>query len=81
MKGFVAEDGVRDNIELLDAIIQDHKGKCKPTHLAFLDMKKAFDSVSHDAIFAALRWFGMPEQVVTVIRDLYTGDFHTIILS
>ena len=52
MKGFVAEDGVRDNIELLDAIIQDRKGKCKPTHLAFLDMKKAFDSVSHDASYS-----------------------------
>ena len=77
-KGFVAEDGVRDNLELLDAIIQDRKGKCKPTHLAFLDMKKAFDSVSHDAIFAALRWFGMPEQVVAVIRDLYEGATTTV---
>ena len=39
-------------------------------HLLFLDWKKAFDSINHDYLKAALAQFGMPEWVCKVVDAL-----------
>ncbi|EYC46253.1 hypothetical protein Y032_0403g824 [Ancylostoma ceylanicum] len=45
--------------------------KQKPLHLAFLDLEKAFDRVPHEAIWYALRWHGVPEELIEWVRILY----------
>ena len=42
-------------------------------HLLALDWRRAFDSISTDALLNALRRFGLPGYFCDVIRSIYTG--------
>jgi hypothetical protein len=42
-------------------------------YLCFVDLRKAFDSINRDSLWAILRHRGLPEQLITVLRDLHTG--------
>ena len=41
-------------------------------HLAFLDVRKAFDSVSHDSLMIASRRAGIPPPLLKYIENFYT---------
>ena len=43
-------DGVADSIWLLQTIIRQHTRTLQPLNIAFLDIKKAFDSLSHESL-------------------------------
>ena len=45
-------------------------------HLLALDWQKAFDSISPASLILALRRFGLPEQVLNLIRLIY-GTFYS----
>lgn len=49
----------------------------KPLFVASLDLRKAFDSVSHNALFTALTEGGAHESYVSTIKDLYYAQFTT----
>ena len=44
-----------------------------PVHLCFVNLSKAYDSVNRTAMLAVLRLYGVPQQLVEIIQDLYTG--------
>ncbi|EYB87852.1 hypothetical protein Y032_0256g368 [Ancylostoma ceylanicum] len=69
--GFVANCGTTDAIHAARLLIEKHREKQKPLHLAFLDLEKAFDRVPHEAIWYALRWHGVPEELIEWVRILY----------
>ncbi|EYC44065.1 hypothetical protein Y032_0473g2104 [Ancylostoma ceylanicum] len=48
-----------------------NRNKQKPLHLAFLDLEKVFDRVPHEVIWYALRWHGVPEELIEWVRILY----------
>ena len=77
-KGFVKEDGIRDNLTILETLLRDSKEKSDSLCLSFMDVRKAFDSVSHASLFRALEWAGIPTGLRNVITDLYTGCTTTI---
>ncbi|KAF2895857.1 hypothetical protein ILUMI_10320 [Ignelater luminosus] len=58
-RGFRAVDGVFLNTLTLKHIIKFRKANVKPYHLLFLDLTKAFDTVSHNFIERALRRFNV----------------------
>lgn len=70
-RGFIKQDGIRDNLVLLETLIEDSKRTSSSLHLTFMDVRKAFDSVSHDSIRRALIWAGVPAVTREVILDLY----------
>lgn len=70
-KAFVPVDGCSDNIFLLDALIRDSKRRLKPLCMVFVDISKAFDSVSHDTIIRAMRNHGLPEPLVEYVTFAY----------
>lgn len=85
-RGFVAVDGTLGNMMVLHEYIR-HRTDCrKPYNVVSLDVKKAFDTVSHHSIRRALNRFGIPRVISeyvmttfdasTIIRvgDSYTGD-------
>ena len=72
-KGFTKADGVRDNLVLLETIIEDSKRTSSSLNLTFMDVKKAFDSVSHHSIDRALVWGGVPKGMRRIIADMYTA--------
>ena len=70
-KAFVPVDGCADNIFLLDNIIKGAQRQRKPVCLAFLDVAKAFDCVSHMSLARSLRRLGVPSPLVQYIATMY----------
>ena len=52
-KAFHAGNGVADLVWFIQAVIKHHQDSLRPLHVAFVDVKKAFDSVSHQSILVA----------------------------
>ena len=44
----------------------------KPLYICFIDVKKAFDSVSHQSLLLACKRMGLPEPLVNYIQSLYS---------
>ncbi|CAL7932763.1 unnamed protein product, partial [Xylocopa violacea] len=53
-KAFVPVDGCAENTFLFDMLLRHHRQTFKPLYLASVDIRKAFDSVTHQAILDAL---------------------------
>ena len=70
-RAFTEVDGTAENITLLAALMRDAQQKLQPMAVAWLDMAKAFDSVSHHSIKRAARRAGLPPPAVRVVEDLY----------
>ena len=73
-KAFRKGDGIADNTYILRYVLADRKARCQPISVAFLDVAKAFDSVSHESLFLAVSNAGIPEPLVVYIRSLYAGS-------
>lgn len=71
--GFVKGTGTTDAIFAARQLMEKHREKQKPLHLAFLDLEKAFDRVPHKLIWYALRDHEVPEHLIDWIRLLYTN--------
>ncbi|XGW23906.1 hypothetical protein V3C99_005819, partial [Haemonchus contortus] len=56
--GFVAGCSTIDAIHAARLLLEKHREKRRPVHLAFLDLEKAFDRVPRDVIWYALRQHG-----------------------
>ncbi|VVC27498.1 Reverse transcriptase domain [Cinara cedri] len=76
-RAFRRADGVAENIFLLHSLLRDARSSCKGLCLASLDLSKAFDSVAHESIYAALRGAGLCPRFVDYLRGLYlqSGTF------
>ena len=72
-KAFKAGDGIAENTFLLQATIMEAtKAKSpRPLFLCFIDVKKAFDSVSHQSMLIACRKAGIPEPFINYLDCLY----------
>lgn len=70
-KAFRPVDGCADNLFLLDTIIKDAQRRRRPLSIAFIDVAKAFDSVSHYTLARCLRRLGVPEPLVEYVRHMY----------
>ncbi|CAB0043332.1 unnamed protein product [Trichogramma brassicae] len=70
-RAFMATDGIAQNTSLLAAVLHDAKRRLKPLHMAVLDVKKAFDTVSREAIDRAMAHKGVPPPMSEYISDLY----------
>ena len=70
-RAFIAADGAAENVTLLQCLIRDAHMALKPLAIAWLDMAKAFDSVSHQTITRAAERAGLPPPAVDLVADLY----------
>ena len=56
--------------------------KCRekrvPLHIAFIDLTKAFDSVSREGLYIVLRKLGCPQKLLNLIRSLHMGMMATV---
>ena len=43
----------------------------RPTYLTFVDLKKAYDTVPHEALMAKLHFYGVRGRTLSFIRELY----------
>lgn len=71
-KGFTSHDGCLEHNFLLQTAIDDARREGKELGVAWLDLANAFPSVPHSHLFGVLDLLGMPPEMLTVVRDLYT---------
>lgn len=72
--GFRRERGCPEMIFSLFSIVECRKRKRLSTHLAFVDVKKAYDTVSRSGLALRLLELGTPSRVVSMVKHWYTGD-------
>lgn len=70
-RGFIPSDGCYENTALLYELMRKAREKHQTLHVAFLDVKKAFDSVSMAAIARALVAKGLPREFSEYVLNSY----------
>lgn len=68
------EDGCSENIAVLASTISHARCQRRELHVVSLDVAKAFDSVSHQAITSALTEAGVPEVLVRYVETTYRNS-------
>ena len=43
----------------------------KDVFLAFLDLEKAYDKVPRSVIWPIMRWYGVPEKLIALVKAMY----------
>ena len=59
-RAFLAGDGGAESVFTIRRLIHLAKAGRRPIHFAFVDVSKAFDSVSHDTMLVAVERLGVP---------------------
>ena len=77
-RGFKAMEGCALQSHTLRAIVDQHIRKPESLSYAYMDVKKAFDSVSHDALRRAYIRAGLPAALVYLLEDMYVGNTTTL---
>ena len=72
-KAFRPVDGCGENLALIEGIIADARKRSKTLYITFVDVAKAFDTVSHHSIERALCRLRCPKPFVSLVRNLYEG--------
>ena len=71
----------RSTIDMIFSLRQ-LQGKCReqgmPLYLAFIDLTKAFETVSRDGLFKALSRLGCPPKLQSIIESFHTGMTGTV---
>jgi hypothetical protein len=70
--GFRKKCRTADHIFVLKTLIQKYKKDKKPIYSCFIDLRKAFDSVWHDALLYKLLELGMNGSVYQIIKSMYS---------
>lgn len=73
-RGFIRADGSAEIIYSISTILDITRRQKKQLHVAFLDIKKAFDSISQHSIFEALHNKGFPEKIIEYIKYIYKNS-------
>jgi hypothetical protein len=71
--GFRGKRGTIDGLWNLAMALQKRKEHGLETWALFIDLVKAFDTVSREALFTVLRKFGMPDHFINLLVRLHTG--------
>jgi len=48
-------------------------------YAAFIDFKQAYDCISRHKLWGHLRSFRMPDQILSILKDLYHADDSTLL--
>ena len=77
-KAFVPMDGCSEHVFVVDEALEQCRKQRRECNLVFLDLAKAFDTVSHNSIQRALVRFGVGPRFAGIVKDLYR-DISTVI--
>lgn len=77
-KGFRCIDGCLANCLLIQSIIKEHRAAAKPYNIVTIDLRKAFDSVSHESIWRALDRIGVDVRTINLVKEQYRDITTTV---
>ena len=69
--GFMAGRSTTDAIFIVRQLQEKYLAKNKELWMAFVDLEKAFDRVPMEVVWWALRYLGVDEWIVSVIKAMY----------
>ena len=72
--GFMAGRSTTDAIFIVRQLQEKYLAKNNELWMAFVDLEKAFDRVPREVVRWALRYLGVDEWIVSVIKSMYEGD-------
>lgn len=70
--GFRPQRSCADQIFTLRMLSEEAITWQQRLYCGFVDLQKAFDSVPREALWAVLRKQGIPEQIISILRDMHT---------
>lgn len=73
-RAFIPVDGCGENISILSAVLDEAKTRFRPLYLASVDLAKAFDRVSTEAILRGARLAGLSEGFLGYLEHLYRSS-------
>ena len=76
--GFRKGRGTRDQIAYICWIIKKGREFQKNIYFCFIDYAKAFDCVDHNKRWKILQEMGIPDHLIYLLRNLYTGQETTV---
>ena len=79
--GFKEKSRTADHIFTLKTIIDQYKQKSKKVFTAFVDLKKAFDTIWRLALFYKLLKDNIPHRIFNIIHSMYTDTICRIKFS
>ena len=71
--GVGGHPGVWEHVSTLWEVIKDAKTSRKNLAAIWLDLANAYGSVPHAAISFALKWYHLPESLISLIENYYSG--------
>ena len=74
-RGFTDAPGCSENLAILDGLIRLSKSQRKTLAVVFIDLTKAFDTVSHKHIAEVLERRGVDELIRGLIQDSYRNCY------
>lgn len=72
-KGFQQTDGCGENVWLVKSLVDRSIRRLQPLNIAFCDVRKAFDSVSHQSMIRACHVVGVPGPWTRYLRNAHNG--------
>ena len=76
--GFTPHRSTIDRIATLNMILQTRREYRKPSWMAYVDFRSAFDSVDRQNLWLLLRSMSIPEKIVQLLEDLYSNIFSCV---
>ena len=76
--GFRRGRGTRDHIANIRWLLEKSREMNVPVYVCFIDYSKAFDCVDHNKLWNNMRSLGIPEHLIILIKNLYTGQEATV---
>ncbi|VDP60306.1 unnamed protein product [Schistosoma curassoni] len=71
--GFRKDRSCTDQIATLRIIVEQSIGWNSSLYINFIDYEEAFDNVDRTTLRKHLRYYGVPQKIVTIIRNFYDG--------
>ena len=72
--GFRRGRRTKDNLFMLERLIEMVKERKEEIFVEFLDMEKAYDLVNRKKLFEVIRCYGVHESLVRLIERIYDGS-------
>ena len=72
--GFRGGRSTLDQIFVLRQVLEKKWEHAMPVYCAFMDLEKAYDSVWREGMWQIAKYYGVPRQIVEMLRDYYNGS-------
>ncbi|KAF5375513.1 hypothetical protein D9615_009166 [Tricholomella constricta] len=79
--GFMKGRKIEDQTELIKMIISRCEAQDENGAIVCLDQEKAYDKINHNFLWESMKKFGLPDEFITTVQNLYKDAKTVVILN